>query len=87
MYQDLLGSWGYQHPNAAGPAHESATWFRNAVKDYAQDPNLMFRGEGFNFVNHTNFLNPSGNIGSATFGRVTSARDPRLVQLTMRYFF
>jgi hypothetical protein len=49
--------------------------------------NLMFRAEGFNFVNHTNFLNPSGNIGSSTFGRVTSARDPRLVQLTARYFF
>ena len=49
--------------------------------------NLTFRGEGFNFVNHTNFLNPSGNIGSATFGRVTTARDPRLVQLTLRYFF
>src|SRR5674476_754743 len=47
--------------------------------------NLMFRAEGFNFMNHTNFLNPSGNIGSATFGRVTSARDPRLVQLTARY--
>jgi hypothetical protein len=49
--------------------------------------NLMFRAEGFNFMNHTNFLNPSGNIGSATFGRVTSARDPRLVQLTARFFF
>ncbi|MDB5098902.1 MAG: hypothetical protein JWM80_3323 [Cyanobacteria bacterium RYN_339] len=43
LYQDLLGSWGYQHPNAAGPAQGSATWFRNAVKDYARDPNLMFR--------------------------------------------
>lgn len=49
--------------------------------------NLMFRAEGFNFINHTNFFNPSGNIGSATFGRITAARDPRLVQLTARYFF
>jgi Carboxypeptidase regulatory-like domain/TonB-dependent Receptor Plug Domain len=49
--------------------------------------NLMFRAEGFNFVNHTNFLNPSGNIGSAAFGRITTARDPRLMQLTLRYFF
>jgi hypothetical protein len=47
----------------------------------------MFRAEGFNFVNHTNFLNPTGNIGAATFGRITTARDPRLMQLTMRYFF
>ena len=48
---------------------------------------LMFRAEGFNFVNHTNFFNPSGNISSASFGRVTSARDPRLVQLTAQYSF
>jgi hypothetical protein len=47
----------------------------------------MFRAEGFNFVNHTNFFNPSGNISSASFGRVTSARDPRLVQLTAQYSF
>jgi len=49
--------------------------------------NLKFQAEAFNFVNHTNFLQPTGNIGSATFGRITSARDPRLVQLTLRYFF
>lgn len=48
---------------------------------------LMFRAEGFNFMNRTNFLNPSGNIGAATFGRITAARDPRLVQLTLRYSF
>jgi len=48
---------------------------------------VAFRADAFNFFNHTNFLNPSGNIGSATFGRVTSARDPRLVQLTLQYSF
>src|SRR5579883_143774 len=48
---------------------------------------LELRGEAFNFFNHTNFLNPNGNIGSATFGRITTALDPRLIQITARYTF
>jgi hypothetical protein len=48
---------------------------------------VELRGEAFNFFNHTNFLNPTGNIGSATFGRVTTALDPRLIQITARYTF
>jgi hypothetical protein len=53
----------------------------------AEHHNLEFRGEAFNLLNHTNFNNPASTIGSATFGRVTSAKDPRLVQLTLRYLF
>src|SRR5262249_13029072 len=48
---------------------------------------ILIRGEAFNLLNHVNFNNPSGNIGSAVFGRVTSAKDPRLIQLTLRYSF
>lgn len=53
----------------------------------AERHNVEFRGEAFNVLNHTNFNNPNGNIGSTAFGRITSAKDPRLVQLTLRYFF
>jgi hypothetical protein len=48
---------------------------------------LELTGEAFNIFNHTNFLNPSGNIGSSVFGRITSALDPRLIQITARYQF
>jgi hypothetical protein len=41
--------------------------------------------------NHTNFLNPGNttgaSVGSTTFGRITAALDPRLVQLSARFFF
>ena len=53
----------------------------------AERHNIQIRGEALNLFNHTNFNNPSGNIGSTVFGRVTTAKDPRLIQLTMRYFF
>jgi hypothetical protein len=49
---------------------------------------LEFRTEVFNVMNHTQFLNPDGNItDDASFGMVTSARDPRLVQLALRLTF
>ena len=52
---------------------------------------IEFRGESFNFFNHTNFLNPGSttgaSVGSATFGRITTALDPRLIQITARYSF
>lgn len=48
---------------------------------------LFFRAEAFNFFNHTQFFNPNSAIDSTTFGRVTLAHDPRLVQFTLRYQF
>jgi hypothetical protein len=48
---------------------------------------IEFRAEYFNLFNHTQFLNPSGNVGSANFGRVTTTRDPRLIQFALKYKF
>jgi hypothetical protein len=53
---------------------------------------LTFRAEFFNLFNHTQFFNPGNtasqnDIASPTFGEVTLARDPRLVQLSLRYMF
>jgi carboxypeptidase family protein len=49
---------------------------------------LEFRAEFFNAFNHTMFLNPDGNTtDGSTFGEVTQARDPRLVQFALKLFF
>jgi hypothetical protein len=54
---------------------------------------VQFRAEFFNLVNHAQFLNPnaapgaSGDFASATFGEVVQARDPRLVQLALKFIF
>jgi hypothetical protein len=49
---------------------------------------LEFRTEIFNVFNHTQFFNPDGNItDGASFGKVSRARDPRLIQLAMRLTF
>jgi hypothetical protein len=48
---------------------------------------LQFRVEAFNVFNHAQFLNPTGNINSSTFGVVNSARDPRIMQLGLKFEF
>jgi len=43
------------------------------------------RGEFFNIFNHAQFKNPSGDISSGNFGIVTSARDPRIGQVSAKF--
>ena len=48
---------------------------------------IQFRAEFFNVFNHAQFNNPSGNFNSDTFGVVTSARDPRIGQFSLKFLF
>lgn len=51
---------------------------------------LQFRAEAFNIFNHTQFNGPSGNWNSSGvggFGYVTSARDPRIMQVALKLYF
>lgn len=45
---------------------------------------LQLRFEWFNFFNHTQFANPVNTQNVATFGRVTGAADPRIMQIAGR---
>jgi hypothetical protein len=49
--------------------------------------NFMFRIEAFNTLNHPQFLPPGSGLGSATFGLLTGARDPRILQLSLKFGF
>ena len=48
---------------------------------------LQLRFEAFNLFNHAQFSNPSGEINSSEFGMVTSARDPRIMQIGAKFLF
>lgn len=48
---------------------------------------VQFRSELFNLFNHPNFYNPDNTVGDGTFGRVQSARDPRIAQFALKYLF
>jgi hypothetical protein len=49
---------------------------------------LEFRAEFFNLFNHTQFLNPDGNISDgADFGKVKHTREPRQIQFALKFAF
>ena len=50
---------------------------------------FQFRAEIFNVFNHTNFSNPDGGFsdGPTSFGKITTAGDPRLLQFALKFFF
>jgi hypothetical protein len=45
------------------------------------------RWEVFNSLNHPNFGNPNATFSSTNFGRILSARDPRIMQLAAKFYF
>jgi hypothetical protein len=56
---------------------------------------LEIRGDAFNLFNHAEFANPSTDITSTRFGRITTTGDPgppidhkeRIIQLAARFTF
>jgi hypothetical protein len=48
---------------------------------------LQFRGEAFNLPNHLNANAPTLGLNSTTFGTITSAGDPRIMQFALKYLF
>jgi hypothetical protein len=53
----------------------------------AESMSVVVRAEFFNIFNHTQFNNPIGNYSSSQFGQVTSARDPRIGQLSAKFIW
>ena len=48
---------------------------------------VELRAEAQNVLNRTNFLDPSTSLSANTFGRIQSARDPRIMQFALKYSF
>jgi hypothetical protein len=48
---------------------------------------LELRAEGFNMINHLRPKDPTTNMTSTLFGRITSAEDPRILQFALKYVF
>jgi hypothetical protein len=49
---------------------------------------LMFRAEAFNVLNHPNFFAPGSDLNTPSgFGLISSARDPRILQFSLKLLF
>jgi hypothetical protein len=48
---------------------------------------IAVRAEAFNVMNHTRFGNPGTTLNTPTFGVITTALDPRIMQFALKYIF
>ncbi len=63
---------------------DSGLWRSFAVSERLK---LTTRFEAFNCLNHARFNAPVVSLSSGTFGQVTSAQDPRILQVAMKLVF
>jgi hypothetical protein len=49
--------------------------------------NIQWRMGFFNVLNHANFGNPGASYGSNTFGKISSAKDPRMGEMVFKVLF
>lgn len=87
--QSLFGSLGNAPRTICCGPHISNTDFA-ILKTiaFSETRRIDFRAEFFNIFNHTQFFNPDGNTSDGgQFGQVGQARDPRLMQFALKFFF
>ena len=83
-----LGSFGNLGRNVViGPG--IVNWDTSLQKTFklAERVQLQFRGEVYNAPHHFSYWDVAATVGTANFGQVTSASDPRTLQFGLRLEF
>jgi len=71
-----------------GPGINNFDFSVQKITPVGEGKHFEFRAEFFNIFNHTQFLNPDGNITDGVdFGRVKRTRDPRNIQFAVKFAF
>jgi hypothetical protein len=68
-----------------GPGINNTDLGISKIIPITESMSFEIRGEFFNIFNHAQFMNPSGDISSSSFGQVTNARDPRIGQVSAKF--
>jgi hypothetical protein len=81
------GPSGKCRPRVTGPRFQrwDFSLFNNA-KLRGENLYLQFRAETFNLFNHTNFATVTTSFISASFGKVATANDPRIMQPGLKFY-
>jgi hypothetical protein len=83
-----LGTFGNAGRNGLrGPGYfdVDVSIFKNI--NFSERYKFQFRAEAFNIENRANFSNPTATVSSGTYGRITAAGDPRVLQFAAKLFF
>ena len=83
--QTLQGNLGYAAVYGPGRWQFDVALSRNFR--FKESQKVEFRAEAFNLTNSFRKDNPTTDFNSATFGQVTTALDPRIMQFALKYFF
>jgi hypothetical protein len=100
--QEVIQNWFNTAAFAANPRGRIGALGRNVVNGpgfksvdvslakqfrIAEQKHLQFRAESFNTANWVNLSNPEGRLSRATFGRISSAQSPRILQFGLKLIF
>ena len=81
----LLGNCGRNI--VEGPPYKDYDMTLAKTFNLTERAHLEFRTDFFDVLNHPNFYTPNRYFGTATFGDITSAQLPRLIQFGLRLSF
>jgi hypothetical protein len=80
-----IGAGGRNQLRGPGSWNLDYSLFKNFA--FTERARLQIRGELFNAFNHTRIGNPVSTVTSPQFGTITSALEPRIVQLAAKIIF
>jgi hypothetical protein len=70
-----------------GPGLSNTDFGLSKRTNIKESMGFEIRAEFFNIFNHAQFNNPNGNQAGGQFGQVTSARDPRIGQVSAKFIW
>jgi hypothetical protein len=70
-----------------GPGYQDFDFAAQKKFTFSERQGLLFRWEVFNLANHPNFDLPGRQLNTSDFGVVTSAKNSRQMQFSLRYSF
>ncbi len=71
-----------------GPPINSMDFALHKVLPMGENRRFEFRAEFYNLFNHSQFNNPDGNTTDGSdFGRIVRAKEPRQIQLALKFYF
>ena len=81
------GFWGSASQNLQGPG--IITINAGLTRSFAirEGQTVQFRAEAFNLPNHVNPDNPIAALNNQNFGKIFTAKDPRILQFALKYIF
>jgi hypothetical protein len=82
------GTYGNSGRNIVfGPGLASVDFSMAKYFPLTEKLKVQFRSEFFNLLNHTNLNEPNSTLTAGTYGRITSALDPRILQFGLKLMF